>query len=475
DGKKAFESEIVKLEKDIKENTNLKPEVKKKLEEILEEAKKEQEKWTKPEDFKKALEDLKKKVEEAKKVTNNQISSISKNEYDFWKDLNVEAIINSEENIPPTNNAQPNKNNEFDEIIKNLKDILVLSKDKTSIEGLKLLKEDSKKYSLWYDALKRNIVMVEGKEPPFGKNSKTKKWILFEFNEKASKVAEPIRLVNDEKPTYKKNKLSTNLVFNFDEKKENIIIKYKVAEDLGKNKEPIISSISNESKIQIKSAIPEMPSIKPKKELEKWNKIFIDSPTGADIRGKVKDYRKIKEYRFWRNLNIEAFIIEEGKEIEIKPAAPKPPAAPSTPSAPVTPIAPKNSSKIYKMPELYIPSENKNLFEVTDKKALKEEFEKALKANKDGAIRIDKGVIKIGKKDAFKAIKISASIKNPTQVNTHGKNENIGWIFEKDTRRKGILLKKESDNKYILSWKLITTEDNKVTKKEKTYTQVFEL
>ncbi|ENY69111.1 Hypothetical protein, predicted lipoprotein [Metamycoplasma auris 15026] len=71
DEKKEFQTEIAKLEKEIKEDTNLKPEIKKKLEKILEEAKKEQEKWTKPEDFKKALEDLKKKVEEAKKETSD--------------------------------------------------------------------------------------------------------------------------------------------------------------------------------------------------------------------------------------------------------------------------------------------------------------------------------------------------------------------------------------------------------------------
>ncbi|ENY69287.1 Hypothetical protein, predicted lipoprotein [Metamycoplasma auris 15026] len=136
-------------------------------------------------------------------------------------------------------------------------------------------------------------------------------------------------------------------------------------------------------------------------------------------------------------------------------------------------------SKKYKMPELYEYSKKGNLFEITNKETLKDELEAILKNNKFGAITIDKGVIKFGTRSNLKEVKsfqINSSLKNKENINTHGStNHNIGWHFKGGGVRKGIYLKKEKENKYSLHWKLITIKDNKVTKEEKEYIEVFEI
>nr|WP_233749842.1 variable surface lipoprotein [Mycoplasmopsis agalactiae] len=137
-------------------------------------------------------------------------------------------------------------------IVKDLKDVLTLSSDSKKDDILKKLKEDSSKYTLWYDRKDHNIVITEGTKAPFGKSFSGKKWVLFTLNDKASKITGNFQLVNDTKPTYSENKLSTQLNFSIDEKKENITIKYKVGEFKGKDTAPEISEKANESTVSIK-------------------------------------------------------------------------------------------------------------------------------------------------------------------------------------------------------------------------------
>ncbi|WP_052000274.1 hypothetical protein, partial [Metamycoplasma auris] len=321
DGKKAFEAEIAKLEKQIKEDTNLKPEVKKKLEEILEEAKKEKETLKTSDEFKEATKKLNTKVEEAKKNTNpnpgNQsggqggnnttptkpvdkkpkpsLEKVSawnaafnysvtgedigrrlpnswkeKKEYDFWKNLNIDAIINSSDDkkpatppatpMPPANKPAEEDTNqaEVDKVVKESKDILVLGKEaKEAIEELKK-DTDNKKYTLWYDRNNTKIVMSEGTNPPFGRKFHGKKWEIFDFAEKVKNIGKDIQLVNSTAPTFKvqrNNKeftnLSSKLDFKFDDKKENIIVEYKIGKFI-KGKDPKVSKDKNTSTVSLK-------------------------------------------------------------------------------------------------------------------------------------------------------------------------------------------------------------------------------
>ncbi|WP_233742606.1 variable surface lipoprotein [Mycoplasmopsis agalactiae] len=59
-------------------------------------------------------------------------------------------------------------------IVKDLKDVLTLSSDSKKDDILKKLKEDSSKYTLWYDRKDHNIVITEGTTAPFGKVLKGK-------------------------------------------------------------------------------------------------------------------------------------------------------------------------------------------------------------------------------------------------------------------------------------------------------------
>ncbi|PZV99823.1 variable surface lipoprotein [Metamycoplasma auris] len=139
-----------------------------------------------------------------------------------------------------------------DTIAKNLKDILVVTSDVKTKDGLDKLKKDSSKYTLWYDRKIERIVMVEGTNPPFGKKFDGEKWGIFDLNDKGSTIKSPYQLVNAKEPIFKGTSLSTRLDFTLDAKKETITIEYKVGKFLGKDNDPDVSKESNKSTISIK-------------------------------------------------------------------------------------------------------------------------------------------------------------------------------------------------------------------------------
>ncbi|PZV99871.1 hypothetical protein [Metamycoplasma auris] len=189
-------------------------------------------------------------------------------ERNFWKNLDIEAIINEEiKEVPETKpSAAPTPPaekpaeedaslSEVDKIAKKSKDILILGKD--AKDEIELLKKDDKKYTLWYDRNNKKIVMTEGKKPPFGRNFKGMKWDLFDLSEKVNEIGNEIQLINANNPTFEVQKgdrkftnLSTRIDFKFDDKKENIILEYKIGKFI-KGKDPEVSKEKNSSTIKI--------------------------------------------------------------------------------------------------------------------------------------------------------------------------------------------------------------------------------
>ncbi|MCE6056948.1 hypothetical protein [Mycoplasmopsis agalactiae] len=152
---------------------------------------------------------------------------------------------------------------ELDEIVKGLTNILSYVAADEDKEYLIKLKDDSSKYSLWYDKDKRCIWLVEGKESPLDKNNTIEvKFVLFEL-QNSDKIKGEIQLVNDKMPTIKVKEEDdhefTNLFneLNFEiskkekEDKFDITVKYSVGKFFGKGTDPEVSQISGQSTITI--------------------------------------------------------------------------------------------------------------------------------------------------------------------------------------------------------------------------------
>lgn len=152
---------------------------------------------------------------------------------------------------------------ELDEIVKGLTNILSYVAADEDKEYLIKLKDDSSKYSLWYDKDKRCIWLVEGKESPLDKNNTIEiKFVLFELKN-SDKIKGEIQLVNDKMPTIKVkeeddheftnlfNKLNFEISKKEKEDKFDITVKYKVGKFVGKGTEPEVSQISGQSTITI--------------------------------------------------------------------------------------------------------------------------------------------------------------------------------------------------------------------------------
>ncbi|ENY69182.1 Hypothetical protein, predicted lipoprotein [Metamycoplasma auris 15026] len=374
-----------------------------------------------------------KKVELAKLASDAKLQLDKlKTQEDFKKALEdlkqkADEIKNKqEENNEGNEGKKPAEISELDETSKKLKDILVLSNDGNRDKWLALLTKSEKDYTLWYDRDNKKIVMVKGEKPPFGSNKDAEQWVLFELKDDAKgMLTDGRQLVNDKEPTYEVAKgdktytnLSTKLNFGIDKQlnsnKFDIYIRYKVGKFI-KDASPLVSTESNQSKV--------------------------------------------------------SFETKESEESTPSPSTP--------PSSTPTPDRGDSSSPAmkYKMPELYKFSEEGNLFEVKEIKQLKEELEKILKGKNQGSLRIDKGLIKAtrDKKSELKFLKFNLALKKFPNVNTHGNTTaNIGWIFG-SSNRKGIFLKKEDDNKYILKWKLLIKDENTVSDSEKEYSQIIEI
>ncbi|CBH40386.1 coiled-coil domain-containing protein [Mycoplasmopsis agalactiae] len=150
---------------------------------------------------------------------------------------------------------------ELDEIAKSLSNILSYAAADEDKPDLIKFKDDSSKYSLWYDKDKRSIWLVEGNKSPLDKNNEIEnKFIVFKL-EKAEKIKGNIELVNDTKPTFKvkeemeeHTRLSNELNFDIKNKQDqkfSITVKYKVGKFINNDTDPEVSHISNQSTITI--------------------------------------------------------------------------------------------------------------------------------------------------------------------------------------------------------------------------------
>ncbi|ENY69184.1 Hypothetical protein, predicted lipoprotein [Metamycoplasma auris 15026] len=304
--KKEFKERIEQEEANLKSNLSLSEKVKKELEALIKDAKDKLEKSMSPKEFNKTKEEFNKKIEEIKKEetknkpevpkkptdseSNNQGGGTNKPEGNSMtpgdgKEPKEEKKPETEESNPPATpptiqptppseampSDQPGKEEheeinekdltELDKIAKELNDILINASAIEDLEELKKLKDNSSAYSLWYSSVERNILLVKGDKSPFAKDfDKDNKLVLFAL-QKADQIKDNIQLVNDKNPIIevndddkKQKQLSNKLDFDITKKEKNkfdITLKYKVGKKLGKEIDPEVSKLSNQSTITI--------------------------------------------------------------------------------------------------------------------------------------------------------------------------------------------------------------------------------